>query len=362
MQHLDEARIVEYLDLQKRGARTTPPDVEEHLATCAECRAVAERLRDERDRVAAILARSGPADITPPPFDQIAERAARARRPGGGAARILALAATAVIVVGVGWLGRDYALREREPATLAVQDVQVAELEVERDAAEGFRNEARSAPVEPPIPVPTPTPAPVAAPAAPAVTGAMRQVAQQAKGEDDGAAANERPVARPPARAADALAQGRADADTPRVALAERAEMAPPTADEAPSVASAAGRGVAAEPELRARRTVGARWESITRADAERVLGGAVQVIEGLAVLEHALDRGDGGRVRTLQVLGPDVSLELIQMQGASREQAGAGDTNVVALARNGFIILARAPISRDSLEVLLRRLRPQTP
>lgn len=108
MSHIDEGLMHAYLDGETAGAERS--GLEQHLAGCAECRARLQEARALRDRSTAILSGSGPATVTPPPFEEVVarSRAIEARRRVFHLNRLTALgwAATLVIAVGVGWLAR----------------------------------------------------------------------------------------------------------------------------------------------------------------------------------------------------------------------------------------------------------------
>jgi hypothetical protein len=108
MSHIDEGLLHAYIDGQTAGAERS--GLEQHVAGCAECRARLEEARALRDRSAGILSGSGPAAVTPPPFEEVVarSRSVEARRRVFRRNRLTALgwAATLVIAVGVGWIAR----------------------------------------------------------------------------------------------------------------------------------------------------------------------------------------------------------------------------------------------------------------
>jgi hypothetical protein len=108
MSHIDEGLLHAYLDGETAGAERS--GLEQHVAGCAECRARLEEARALRDRSTGILSGSGPATVTPPPFEEVVarSRSVEARRRVFRLNRLTTLgwAATLVIAVGVGWIAR----------------------------------------------------------------------------------------------------------------------------------------------------------------------------------------------------------------------------------------------------------------
>lgn len=108
MSHIDEGPLHAYLDGETAGAERS--GLEQHLEGCPECRSRLEEARVLRERSAGILSGSGPATVTPPPFEQVVARAraVEARQRVFRLNRLTALgwAATIVLAVGVGWIAR----------------------------------------------------------------------------------------------------------------------------------------------------------------------------------------------------------------------------------------------------------------
>jgi hypothetical protein len=108
MSHIDEGLLHAYLDGETAGAERSV--LEQHVAGCVECCARLEEARALRDRSTGILSGSGPATVTPPPFEEVVarSRSVEARRRVFRLNRLTTLgwAATLVIAVGVGWIAR----------------------------------------------------------------------------------------------------------------------------------------------------------------------------------------------------------------------------------------------------------------
>jgi hypothetical protein len=127
MSHIDEGLLHAYLDGETAGAERS--GFEQHVAGCAECRTRLEQARALRDRSTGILSGSGPASVTPPPFEEVVarSRSVEARRRVFRLNRLTALgwAATLVIAVGVGWIARGtlgFGERPAEQPGFAVVD------------------------------------------------------------------------------------------------------------------------------------------------------------------------------------------------------------------------------------------------
>lgn len=125
MQHVDEGVLHAYLDgaidsLAAAGALprgVTPAEVQAHLRSCADCRALLERERALRADAGAILqaAALDEVDVPPFPFEEV-EPAARRRRRG----LPVAWAASVVLALGAGWWGNAM-LRDGRAATDAAE-------------------------------------------------------------------------------------------------------------------------------------------------------------------------------------------------------------------------------------------------
>jgi len=110
--HIPEEELHAYLD--QALSRSQCVEIECHLAECRGCRADRDRVAALRDRTTALLSDAAPGRIAvPPPFEQlVASHRARASARMVSAARIRRLsilAAGLVAAVGAGWVARDMA-------------------------------------------------------------------------------------------------------------------------------------------------------------------------------------------------------------------------------------------------------------
>ena len=365
MRHLDDGQIAEFLDDVPGHGETEGQrqEIEVHLAACAECRSLLERERHIRERAAAILAGSGPAETGAPPFEEVLHRAGQSAYGGPRTRpfRIVALAATVAIAAGVGWYGRGFLAEPRlqratEPTVLTRDSLMPERAVVAASEATESEDVAAIADAAPPLPA-----APPASPAA------RSQVAAQATEEAAaggvagvdatgrrGAPALQVAAARPPVELRQEALQPAAEPE-PAMLEADRADPADREADET-------------------------SWRLVDRREAERLLGGSIARVEGLVTLGHAVRLEAGGYVvRTRQRLG-DVELELIQRRAVAPKGAAQARARIAvdAVAREivddertegevnqtvrrlGFVITGRAPIPLDSLRALLARLRSQ--
>ncbi|HEX9727386.1 MAG TPA: zf-HC2 domain-containing protein [Gemmatimonadales bacterium] len=339
MNHLDEGTIAELLD---RGLRQADDRraIERHLDACAECRTRVDEARHMLERARAILLQSGPADIEPPPFEQIATRAGYRRRRRWRPSRPLALAATAVLAIGVTWAAGEFVTwtpSPGEPAGVPAGGQMVPW--VNEPAAAGSSMAQRvppvaAAPETPPIESP-PAVAPLAA----------RDVAGVASGAGPGARA-ERLAAAPPPAAAPAGAQQRDAAADRTTEESRRAALGRAVLSEQAALPTLDDRG----------------WTVVARADAERLLGGPVYVIEGLRIIDHAMRAVAPVAVRTRLALDDGAVIALVQSprtdEAAPRAGQPAVSTGQPQVDLGEFRVTVSGPIPSDSLRALLARLR----
>jgi TonB family protein len=118
MRHADDGTLSALLD----GALATEEGgaLRDHLLLCADCRRRLEHARTLRDQADALLASGLPAFAPPPPFEELARRAAAGTTAGSARPgpqpwrtwrprlRSLAWAATVVLALAGGWWGRAF--------------------------------------------------------------------------------------------------------------------------------------------------------------------------------------------------------------------------------------------------------------
>ena len=360
MQHLNEGQLHAYLDGGPQASSTAERQVlERHLAECAECRARLEEERRVRDRARAILGAAGPVKLTAPPFEAVLERAARKRvsRSRIRPAVALAWAASLALALTVGWYARSLVLTEGGAGAVAMTG----------EAAEATAEDVRATGIQA-----APPAGRQLAQGAPARAETPREQAAQEPPAGAGAAAvatvpavEDRPVANL------AAAEAKAERDT-EPTLVRVAEAPAPSAAPAPAMRRLAQD--AAAPALAEQ-----AWLSVSPVDAERRLGGPVASIPGLPSLgTSVLGTGEGAVARTLQVLGPGLTIELVQQRArtAEGERAVAARAAMPQAGRalasepgqsltvqwQGFSVTGRALLPADSLRKLLQSLRAPDP
>jgi hypothetical protein len=96
-------------------------------------------------------------------------------------------------------------------------------------------------------------------------------------------------------------------------------------------------------------------WITVPPSEAARRLGGPLATIPGLPSLGTAVSgTGASAMARTLQVLGPGLTVELVQ----SRAEPAAGEPGqALTVQWEGFSVTGHALVPRDSLRRLLQRL-----
>jgi hypothetical protein len=371
MRHVDEAILNAYLDGEldeqgagsgKRGAETVG-EIETHLATCRECRALFEEVKRVRDRASEILSASTPVDIEIPPFEEIRARS-EARSTSSRVLQMsrikkLAWAATVVLAVAVGWYARGTVvpgsseqmtapqrmMAASEPEEQAGSGERRAESELQEAAATVVAAEldladepadrgagGRNAAVE--------TAAPSEAP--PAVAGVPSRGKTEAEAEAKAAAEDQ--VARRQRRAVDTVE--RALAQAPQV-VAQQVAAEP----SAPVGGIAVGEVLLLEDSL---------WVDASEADARNMLGGDVPTVAGLPVIDYSVSLM-GGRnvVRVRQRLDDEKVLELVVSRAVSPERARlARRDDAVTVVIGEYQVVLRGGVSNDSLQALGRKVR----
>ena len=371
----------------KRGtangdAEPTRGDVEAHLAVCSECRDLLDEVTRIRDRAAGILAASGPAEVTVPPFEEVRLRS-RARTSRGHARSLtrmktLAWAATVVLAVAVGWYARGTGISGTDQyASLA--ESTVASSEPTEQAGSGERGAGEEAQrlaatevdrqegIQEDRPPPTPLP--------PGGQAGRRAGGQRDVTEEEPSAKAAAPTE---ARAKpDPEAESRADLDAAALVSRERKRLAdaalPLLADAAPVAAQQVAADRADVSRLVAGRGAAGNlaWTSASEEVAQAFLGREMLKVEGLSVVDYATSVLGGRRaVRVRQRLDSENTLELVlhresagprrgELVADALEEAVDSDSMTTLSGRlSGYRITLRAAVSGDSLRALLTRIR----
>ncbi len=356
MQHVDEGLLQAWLDRPRSGiSEEDRVALEEHLAQCPRCAARVQALRDASDRAVDLLAHVMETDEKEiPAFDAVLSRGRqldaghrslrRWRVPAGWAASI-------VLALGVGWLANEIG---REPA------------EQPPAASLGRASGTATAVAE-----------------AAADSEAMPMVDQEAAVVADAREAAPAAAAHPDARAADTPTR-EIVAEAP--ALASRLHDLVVTGAAADSTQSPravtisplkagdlrAGRGVQVSPvrtvspsgtgALQASRAGVEEvpmWRAVSRVEAQAFVGFPVRMVPGLDVVSLEVGILEGVPVvRVVQLLEGAQKLTLLE---AAREltfpeQQTGGSATVQP--DSSVFVEGRAPLSADSIKVLLKRIR----
>jgi hypothetical protein len=363
MSHIDEGTLHAYLD---RAAQPNGDwrEIEDHLATCPECRERLVEARALRERAAAILKASGPAAVSQPPFDAVLARAGRGRsRRVFGLDRLRALgwAASIALAVGVGWMARGALNPLRSPE-------QPLSPRASRTTA---------------VDTATPSSSDDARPGMASATQSQRAATDSTAGDARSTeAAAERlrsayeVVAEP--KAADEAVAGRRDAFQQNAA--EPASPAPRGAPAAVAPQTKLARDIGAVAERREQPTreraaeleaapVPVQWVESDSADAATRSGEVLHTVPGLPVVRVDRDvLGDGRAVRVLQDLD-GVMLEIVQrpaiaLEGRVKDTVAADVSEMadtagatVTVIRGRVMLTLRARIALDSLRSLAARI-----
>ena len=412
MRHLDEGALHEYLDMIERQGTALPPyrptalEVEEHLAACADCRALLEDVRAIRAKTSEILAASGPIDVDMPAFAEIRARARARKQPRRVLQYVrmkqLAWAATVVLAVAVGWYARG-GIRSTA-VERAVQDQAqwstAAPAPQEQEADEARSEVTTRAAEEQPEQI------------APQVEGRMRSEAREqvvAKGEEahavtgvpaaapqptiDAAARRDAPVqlaAEPPAAAGrgaaqpiDSVAQARqaiggVDSSRAQYAGARRAQARVVSAENLTARDQLELReGEIPDPYVWALSIT--EWTVTDESGAADAFGGVVPTITDRPVVDYGIAGADVlSAVRVRQQLDTGEMVEVILVPGSRlhlladaaaaepsgvtvrNEMVGADNVNVVVADRDGLRIVLRGAVEIAVLRELLDRVRAE--
>ena len=405
MSHLTDGQIHAYLDGSVEALDgATLVEARSHIADCDDCNARLEAARLVRDEAVSLLGTAVPSSFSPPPFEELERRAAREdsdtasetrtgrssvggrnaasgrlfRRPGS-----LAWAASLTVALTAGWLARgtvgtgmvDRPAVVAPSESIALQDKQevrlfsadsLSELKEGRNAQAAREPEFYAA-----------TEAELDEEGADRwrdYRAAMDEVAPETAGQET-APADDRPA--PVAEEIDAR----------RLEMRNRGQGAEHEPQR--EAAKMARRDLAGRPPADLGVIEGpADWQPVRREQAEALLGGALKTVEGLPVLSvYARAAGAPPEVWTAQQLASGHQLNLRQTplgedrfgdleegKNANERDESAADPisemarpqrqqqayyeTLESLVLDGFLIEARAPLSPDSLRVLLSRLR----
>ena len=361
MSHVDDGRLHAFLDGALPGGAEARKEVEDHLRVCADCRALLEAARADREGAGEILSFLRPMEVEAPPLEELLARWREAPGPGAGSEDArrpsgprfpLAWAATVVLAIGGGWIARGVLMGPPIEGRTELEVASVSESPAE----------------------PTPT----------------ADVDEPPSGPDA-----------EPARAADAERVQLAAAEPVQVADTEPAQLA--AAQPAPSVlelpaaaappVSQAVSGVRSRAALdaveasasdlsaieallserEANATAMSAWVAATPAEAARRLGRIPLQLDGLPWERMEIAELDGEiLVRTVHPVAGDGRVELIQGRSVLDEpdrddsmevrreafEREVSPAPAVVAERGGIALILRGLETREALESLLPQLR----
>lgn len=359
MSHVDDGQLHAYLDGALPGGLEARRQLEAHVETCDDCRALLDAARADREGASDVLGLLDPTEVGVPPFEQVlarrgvGETGADTSRPRFSPATLaFARAAVVLVALGAGWIARGVV--NAPDGSAPVAQVALAERPQETVAAP-----PATAPAAEPAPEPPAAATPQQEARAPAALERPAEVA-------DAALEEAVPAGRQAVRSADAppsalglAARAARPAATPArtdelVEQANAADAAPAPASPPQVVGGLASIDAAA--------VAGAAWTDTNPAEATARLGRALLEIEGLPWSRMELAQVDGAvLVRTIHPLG-DVEVELVQGAPPTRvatQAAAESRANGPALAgqRDGLGFLLRGA-DADTLAGLAARLR----
>ncbi len=362
MSHVDEGMLHAYLDHADRPSGEWRA-VEDHLASCADCRQRLDDARALRERAAVILEASGPAAVPVPPFDTVLARAggkAPRRVLGIGRLRALGWAASIALAVGVGWMARGALNPLRSPEqSRTARTPQTVML----DSA--IPSSAAGAPVDTSRPEEVRTTTVTTSGRRSVADAAERlrsayEVTEEAKAAEQGVIGRHDAPQRNAAEPVQTPLQEEPSAAAPQARLAQDVGAAVAERREQPVQARAAA--------LEAASTTG-QWVEADSAEAAGRLGEALHVVPGVPVVRIDREaRKDGRAVRVVQDVD-GVSLEILhrpvaELEGqmvdrmaddAPGEVDASGAT--ITIVRGSVVLTLRASLTPDSLRSLAARI-----
>ena len=337
MPHVDDGRLHAFLDGALLGGAEARKEVEDHLHVCADCRALLEAARADREGAGEILSFLRPMEVEAPPLEELLARRREAPGPGTGSEDArrpsgprfpLAWAATVVLAIGGGWIARGVLMGPPIEGRTEVEVASVSESPAEPTPTTDA-DEPPSGPDAEPAQVADVEPAPrvleLSAAAAPPVSQAVSGVRARA--------------------ALDALGASASDLPAIEALLSER---------EANATAMSA-------------------WVAATPAEAARRLGRIPLQLDGLPWERMEIAELDGEiLVRTVHPVAGDGRVELIQGRSVLDEpdrddsmevrreafEREASPAPTVVAERRGIALILRGLETREALESLLPQLR----
>jgi hypothetical protein len=380
MQHLDDGYLQSWLDRDRSGI--TPAEAEEveaHVAHCEVCAARLAELEGSNERARSLLAAATPSREAAPDFSDVVRRSRRRSSPGRGGPRWMAAgwAASLVAAIGLGWLSHGLLDPGAETPPVA-GDLSVVQAEPGREASD---------------PAPEIAIAPTTfsdAPAAAEPEEERRSLFVQGRvRSDDGTPLAFAQVSIPgtglgtlteadgtfalllPTDAVAASAEGPLTLNARQLGYESQTLPLAPAGRDTVSVdfrlsghalaldevRVAAAPRAAAEPLGRAREA----WIPTDREAAESEAGFALGIVPDLPVVEIELSEVDGAvAIRVRQALDSGATLTLVQWSadGPSLDPVLPEGQPVATARTRGLVITGSAPISPDSLQALLGKLR----
>ncbi len=392
MSHVAEGILHAYLD-GAIGGVAERREIEDHLNACAVCAGALDDARRVRDRAADILSGSV-ATREAPPFEQVLTR--RSRGTGGRLRRlrVIGLAATLALAVGVVWYAREGWMAGGAGGAGVAGGAEGAGGvgETAAEAAGAARAaERRSGGAPDGLGAASEATPPAAEPPSPAATDPGEDARRQETNPTVLAHAPSDTAAREGGEAEEQRAAERrfpaervalepivvTAAPAPKAAdeVRTRDAAAPARPDQQPSAAVSAESDLGQR--LRGFVDVGTEsgWTPVDADTAAVQLGRSPAVVPDLPVVAYGIREGDPPQsVRVIQALGDGMVIELIERKIADRAagrmiRVEAADVRGIAsflpdsaatvrIERDGYEIIGRANLPAESLRVLVAKIR----